>query len=56
MLMSTLFINVNDTMASDSGVYDCQVILSIDGTDIFDYFDTSQVTLTGKNNVLDICI
>ena len=51
MSMSTFFINANDTTASDSGVYACQAMLTIDGTEMFDYFDTSQVTLTG--NVLD---
>ena len=54
MTMSTLFIDANDTMASDSGMYRCQVTLTIDGTDMLDYYDTSQVTLTG--NVLDYCI
>ena len=52
--MSTFFINESDTMASDSGVYSCQAMLTIDGTDVLDYFDASRVTLAG--NVLDICI
>ena len=54
MSMSTFFINANDTTAADSGVYSCQVTLTIDVTDMLDYFDTSRVTLTG--NMLDFCI
>ena len=35
-------------MASDSGVYTCLAMLTVDGTDIFNYSDTSRVTLIGE--------
>ena len=35
-------------MASNSGVYTCQVMLTVDGTDVFNYSDISRVTLTGE--------
>ena len=46
--MLTLFISSNSTMASDTGVYTCLVMLTVDGTDIFNYSDTSLVTLIGE--------
>ena len=48
MSWSTLFISSSDTVASDSGEYTCQEILTVNGTDIFTYSDSSQVALTGE--------
>ena len=56
MLFSTLFISAIDTMASDSGTYTCRVVVSVVSveTDMFNYSDTSQVTLTGNVNDFSI--
>ena len=48
MTLSTLFINESDTMASDSGIYTCQAVITVDGTDMFTSDDTSIVVLTGE--------
>lgn len=48
MSLSTLFISSSDTVASDSGVYTCQAVITVDGNDIFTYSDVSHVTLTGE--------
>ena len=48
MSLSTLFISSNDTVASDSGEYTCQEMLTVNGTDMFTYSDSSQVALTGE--------
>ena len=44
---STLFISSNDTMSEDSGIYTCQVNLTVNNTDNFIVSDTSTVILTG---------
>ena len=48
MSLSTLFISASDTVASDSGEYTCQERLTVNGTDIFIYSDSSQVALIGE--------
>ena len=48
MSLSTLFISSSDTVASDSGVYTCPVVITVDGTDMFTSDDTSRVILTGE--------
>ena len=48
MTLSTLFINESDTMASDSGIYTCRAVITVNGTDNFTSDGDSQVTLTGE--------
>ena len=46
---SILYTGLNNTMAQNSGVYACQVILTINGIDNFTASDTSEVFIRGKN-------
>ena len=46
--MQSLFISSSDVMQGDSGVYTCQVNLTISGTDNFNAFNTAKVLLTGE--------
>ena len=48
MTLSTLFINGSDTVASDSGIYTCRTVITVDETDMFTSDGDSQVTLTGE--------
>ena len=56
MLLSTLFISSNDTVASDSGEYTCQEMITVNGTDMFTYSDSSRVALIGKCTWLSQCM
>ena len=49
-MQSILLNSANDSMPTDSGLYDCQVILTVNETDNFTANDTSIVLLTGKHN------
>ena len=49
-IQSTLFINSNDTIPEDSGIYTCQVLLNVSNTDRFTASNTSNVILTGNYN------
>ena len=46
---SVLEIDSDDTVAEDSGVYTCQVILTINGIDTFTASDTSAVFIRGEH-------
>ena len=46
---SVLYIGSNNTMAKDSGMYTCQVILTINGIDTFTASDTSEVFIRGEH-------
>ena len=48
-MQSTLLISANDSMPTDSGLYYCQVISTVNETDNFTANDTSIVSLTGKH-------
>ena len=50
-MQSTLLISTSDSMPTDSGSYYCQVTLTVDGTDNFTDYDTSNVLLTGKHTL-----
>ena len=54
--MSTFFISASDTMASDSGLYTCLVVLTVDENETFHYDNTSQVTLRGNVNDFSIVL
>ena len=54
MTMSTLFVSSSDTVASDSGVYTCQAILTVNETDMFTYSDVTHITLKGKYTWLSV--
>ena len=47
-MVSILDIDSHDTMAEDSGVYTCQVILTINGIDTFTASDTSEAFIRGE--------
>ena len=52
-MQSTLFISSNDTIPEDSGIYTCQVTLTVNNTDNFTVSDTSRVILTGNYMYID---
>ena len=46
---SELYIGLNNTIAEDSGIYTCQVILTINGIDTFTASDTSTILIRGEH-------